>query len=132
MRVGLAHGLGGDVPTSERFYAGGSTTLRGFEQNAVGPVGVDNIPAGGNAVLLLNNELRMPLVRRLDGVLFLDVGNVYPSIKDMSLTDLRESAGVGIRLRTPWVLLRTDYGWVLDPRPGERRSRFYFSIGQAF
>jgi outer membrane protein assembly factor BamA len=132
MRVGLAHGLGGEVPTSERFYAGGSTTLRGFEQNAVGPVGVDNIPAGGNAVLLLNNELRMPLVRRLDGVLFLDVGNVYPSIKDMSLTDLRESAGVGIRLRTPWVLLRTDYGWVLDPRPGERRSRFYFSIGQAF
>jgi outer membrane protein assembly factor BamA/autotransporter translocation and assembly factor TamB len=132
VRVGLAHGLNGDVPTSERFYAGGSTTLRGFEQNAAGPVGVNNVPAGGNASLVLNNELRMPLVRIIDGVLFVDVGNVYPAIKDFSFTDLRESAGVGIRLRTKWILLRSDYGWVLDPRPGEKRSRFYFSIGQAF
>jgi outer membrane protein assembly complex protein YaeT len=131
-RIGLAQGLGGDVPTSERFYAGGSTTLRGFEQNAVGPIGFNNIPAGGNAVFVLNNELRMPLVRMLDGVVFVDIGNVYPKISDFSFTDLRESAGVGIRLRTPWVLLRSDYGFVLDPRPGERRSRFYFSIGQAF
>ena len=131
-RIGLAQGLGGDVPTSERFYAGGSTTMRGFEQNAVGPVGVNNVPAGGNVSLILNNELRMPLVRIIDGVVFLDVGNVYPTIKDFSFTDLRQSAGVGIRLRTPWVLLRTDYGWVLDPRSGEKRGRFYFSIGQAF
>jgi outer membrane protein insertion porin family len=131
-RVGLAHGLGGEVPTSERFYAGGSTTLRGFEQNAVGPVGENNVPAGGNAVLVLNNEVRVPLVRILDGVLFFDVGNVYPTISDVSFTDLRESAGIGIRLRTPWLLLRSDYGFVLDPRPGERRSSFYFSIGQAF
>ena len=132
VRIGLAHGLGGDVPTSERFYAGGSTTLRGFEQNAVGPVGVNNVPAGGNAVLMLNNELRMPIVRIIDGVLFIDVGNVFPTIKDFSFTDVRESAGIGVRLRTPWVLLRSDYGFVLDPRPGEKRSRFYFSIGQAF
>jgi outer membrane protein assembly complex protein YaeT len=131
-RIGLARGLGGEVPTSERFYAGGSTTLRGFEQNAVGPIGVNDVPAGGNAVFVANSELRMPLVRFLDGALFVDIGNVYPTISDFSLTDLRESAGVGIRIRTPWVLLRSDYGWVLDPRPGERRSRFYFSIGQAF
>jgi outer membrane protein assembly complex protein YaeT len=132
VRIGLANGIGGDVPTSERFYAGGSTTMRGFEQNAVGPIGVNNVPAGGNAVFLLNNELRVPVMRIIDGVVFVDVGNVYPTIKDFSFTDLRESAGVGLRLRTPWVLLRTDYGWVLDPRPGERRSRLYFSIGQAF
>jgi outer membrane protein assembly factor BamA len=120
------------VPTSERFYAGGTTTLRGFEQNAVGPVGVDNVPAGGNAVLVLNNELRLPLVRILDGVVFVDVGNVYPTINDFSFTDLRQSAGVGVRLRTPWLLVRSDYGFVLDPRPGESGSRLYFSIGQAF
>jgi outer membrane protein assembly factor BamA len=48
------------------------------------------------------------------------------------LIDLRESTGIGLRVRTPWVLLRVDYGIVLDPRPGEGRSRFYFSIGQAF
>ncbi len=132
IRVGLAHGIGGDVPTSERFYAGGSSTLRGFEQNAVGPIGVNNVPAGGDALLVLNNELRVPLARLFDGVLFVDIGNVFPRLTDFSFTDLRESTGVGLRVRTPWFLIRGDYGIVLDRRPGERHGRFYFSIGQAF
>ena len=91
VRLGLAHGFGGAVPTSERFYAGGSTTLRGFEQNAVGPIGANNMPAGGDALFVLNNELRMPLVRIVDGVLFVDIGNVFARVTDFSLTDLRES-----------------------------------------
>ena len=44
----------------------------------------------------------------------------------------RKSGGVGLRVRTPWVLLRGDYGIVFDQRAGEPRGRFYFSIGQAF
>ena len=132
VRLGLAHGFDGLVPASERFYAGGSTTLRGFEQNAVGPIGPDRIPTGGEALLVINNELRFPLVSILDGVVFADVGNVFARVSDFSFADLRESAGVGLRLRTPWFLLRGDYGFVLDRRPGERRGRFFFSIGQAF
>jgi outer membrane protein insertion porin family len=133
VRVGLAYGIGGgEVPASERFYAGGSTTLRGFAQNAVGPIGEDRVPTGGNALLVLNNELRVPLVSIVDGVAFADIGNVFAKVSNVSFTDLRESAGIGLRLRTPWFLLRGDYGFVLDHRPGERRSRFYFSIGQAF
>jgi outer membrane translocation and assembly module TamA len=53
-------------------------------------------------------------------------------VRDFSFTDIRESVGIGLRVRTPWVLLRGDYGVLVDPRPGEPRSRFYFSIGQAF
>jgi outer membrane protein assembly factor BamA len=132
VRLGLARGIGGVVPESERFFAGGSTTLRGFAQNAVGPIGVDRLPLGGEALLVLNNELRFPLVSIVDGVVFSDVGNVYTRLSDFSLSDLRKSAGVGLRLRTPWFLVRGDYGFVLDHRAGERRSRFYFSIGQAF
>ena len=67
-----------------------------------------------------------------DGVGFVDVGNVFQRTKDFSFTDLRKTAGAGVRLRTKWVLVRGDYGWVLDRREGERRGRFYFSIGQAF
>jgi outer membrane protein assembly complex protein YaeT len=134
VRIGLAKGIGGVglVPRSERFYAGGSATLRGFEQNAVGSIGPNRIPVGGEAMFILNNELRMPLVSIVDGVVFVDIGNVYDRISDISLTDLRKSTGVGLRVRTPWVLLRGDYGIVIAPRPGEPRSRFYFSIGQAF
>jgi len=51
LRVGLAHAPGGTVPFSERFFAGGCTTLRGFEQNAVGPIRADGIPLGGEGIL---------------------------------------------------------------------------------
>jgi outer membrane protein assembly factor BamA/autotransporter translocation and assembly factor TamB len=132
VRLGLARGFGDRVPETERFYAGGSTTLRGFEQNAVGPVGPDRIPTGGEGLLVFNNEVRYPLFRLVDGVGFLDVGNVFDRLTDFDITDLRETAGIGLRVRTPWFLVRGDYGFVLDQRPGERRSRFYFSIGQAF
>jgi outer membrane protein insertion porin family len=132
VRIGVSKGMGTFVPTSERFFAGGSTTLRGFEQNAVGPIGATGVPAGGDAMLLFNNELRFPLISLVDGVTFVDVGNVFQATDDFSFTDLRKTAGVGVRLRTKWVLVRGDYGLVLDRRDGERRGRFYFSIGQAF
>lgn len=132
VRIGLARGFGVGLPRSERFFAGGSTTLRGVAQNALGPIGTDGIPQGGHALLVINGELRFPLVGMFDGVVFSDVGNVFPLVSDISLSSLRETAGVGLRVRTPWFLLRGDYGVLLDRRPGERRSRFYFSIGQAF
>jgi outer membrane protein assembly complex protein YaeT len=132
-RVGISKGMGTFVPTSERFFAGGSTTLRGFEQNAVGPVSVTGVPIGGDAMLLLNNELRFPLISKLfDGVTFVDIGNVFQRTRDFSFGDLRKTAGVGLRVRTKWVLVRGDYGFVLDRRDGEQKGRFYFSIGQAF
>ena len=133
IRVGLAAGFGGGrPPETERFYAGGSTTLRGFEQNAVGPIGADGIPTGGEALFILNNEIRFPLVSIVDGVGFVDIGNVFDRWRDFNLSNLRHAGGIGVRVRTPWFLVRGDYGVVFDPRPGESRSRFYFSIGQAF
>jgi outer membrane protein assembly complex protein YaeT len=132
VRVGLARSIESVLPVSERFFAGGGTTLRGFEQNSLGPVGIDGLPQGGGAMLVINNELRFPLIRIFDGVVFSDIGNVFPTVSDFSLSDLRESAGVGLRARTRWFLLRGDYGILLDRRAGERRGRFYFSIGQAF
>ncbi|MEO7156988.1 MAG: BamA/TamA family outer membrane protein, partial [Vicinamibacterales bacterium] len=67
-----------------------------------------------------------------DGVGFVDIGNLWQRSTNFSLTELRKTAGLGIRVRTKWVLVRGDYGWILDRRTGERPGRFYFSIGQAF
>jgi outer membrane protein assembly factor BamA len=133
VRVGLAKGFGGqEVPLSERFFAGGSNTIRGFEQNSVGPQFFDRTPIGGEAMLVINNEVRHPLVSIFDIAGFLDIGNVYEHVSDMSLGDLRKAAGLGLRIRTPWILVRLDYGFKLDRRPGESIGRFFFSIGQVF
>ncbi|MBY0503618.1 MAG: translocation/assembly module TamB domain-containing protein [Bryobacteraceae bacterium] len=132
-RVGLARGLGGQqLVQSERFFAGGGTTLRGFAQNTLGEKDFLGEPAGGNAVVLFNNELRFPMASIFDGVGFVDLGNTYRRAADFSLSDLRKAAGFGLRIRTPYFLIRLDYGFKLDRRPGESRGGFFFSIGQAF
>jgi outer membrane protein insertion porin family len=131
-RIGLSRGLGGQlIPEAEKFFAGGGTTVRGFAEDELG--GADSFgPIGGNAVFVLNNELRFPLHWIFDGVTFLDIGNVYRRVSDFDITDLRKTAGVGVRVRTPFFLIRADYGFKLDRRPGESGGQFFFSIGQAF
>ena len=132
-RLGVAAGLGGDeVPPSERFFAGGGTSMRGFREDALGPTNFFGDHVGGEAVFLINNELRFPIFSIFDGVSFLDVGNLYSRISDLTLRDLRSTAGFGLRVRTPYFLLRADYGLKLDRRTDERVGTFFFSIGQAF
>ncbi len=121
------------IPMSERFFAGGGTTLRGFSENSVGPFDTTlQQPAGGASVFITNHELRFPLFSMLGGAAFLDIGNVYARARDFNPFSVRKDAGLGLRLRTPWVLLRADYGFKLDRRPGESLGTFFLSIGQAF
>ncbi|MDR0310510.1 MAG: translocation/assembly module TamB domain-containing protein [Acidobacteriota bacterium] len=152
LRLGLASSFGGRNvsfedssgeimrrPLSpERFFAGGGTTMRGFEQDALGPVRRDPntgdllYSEGGEGMFLFNNEIRFPLWSIVNGVLFLDVGNVYERLSDFDFT-LRKSAGAGLRFKIKSIPLRFDYGFKLDKRrPGERGSALFFSIGQAF
>ena len=106
--------------------------MRGFGQDELGPKLESGQPAGGNAVLVLNNELRFPLFWIFDGVTFVDVGNVFPRVSDFSFSDLRGAGGFGLRIRNPFVVLRFDYGLKFERRPGEKAGAFFFSIGQAF
>ena len=107
------------VPLSERFFAGGSNTLRGFETDSVGGLDLSGLHAGGEALLIFNEELTFPIWRSLRGELFLDAGNVYITLSDFDPTDLRSSAGLGFRLETPIGPIRVEYGWKLDRREGE-------------
>ena len=133
VRLGLAAGLGGqELVPSERFFAGGGTSIRGFGQNFAGPLDFLGEPEGGEAVFIANNELRFPVYSIFDGVGFADLGNVYRKVSDFRLADLRKTGGFGLRVRTPYFLLRLDYGIKLDRRPGESFGQLFFSIGQAF
>jgi outer membrane protein assembly factor BamA len=130
-RVGLAAGYGQDLVFSEKFFAGGGNSVRGYRQDGLGPVGVLG-PTGGNALLVFNEELRFPIAWRFRGVGFFDAGNVFAKIGDLSFGGLRAGTGVGLRVVTPFAMLRVDLGTPLSPRPDEGRVRWFFSIGQSF
>lgn len=139
-RVGLASTFADEpplLPLPERFFAGGDYGPRGFPVDGVGPqlVGANGeiYPTGGNAVLLGGAEMRYNVNRSFQLASFVDTGNVYLETRDVSLGNLRWSAGVGVRYRTPVGPIRLDWGYVLDPRPGDvSRSRFHLTIGHAF
>jgi outer membrane protein assembly complex protein YaeT len=110
------------VPISESFFLGGDATLRGFERDELGP---------GEAMLLLNTELRFPLWKSLKASVFYDAGNVYPDLSNIDL-DLRHVLGVGLRLETPIGPLRVEYGAKLDRQDEESKGEVFFAIGSAF
>jgi outer membrane protein insertion porin family len=122
-----------EIPISERFFAGGDTTLRGFSYNTVGPRDpVTNEPLGGQGIFLLNQELRFPLYKAFTGVVFWDAGNVFGDFADWDLGNLRHTLGLGLRVSTPVGPFRVEYGHKMDRERGETRGEVFFSIGQAF
>ena len=130
-RLGLVVGFEQDLILSERFFAGGGNTVRGYHRDSLGPLFFGQ-PDGGNALFVLNQEVRFPIFGVVRGVGFLDAGNVFRLIEDFTLTDLKVGAGVGLRLDTPFGLFRFDFSAPLSEVEEDRKSRFFFSIGQVF
>jgi outer membrane protein insertion porin family len=129
-----------DLPASERFFAGGDTTVRGFSLDRLGTpetITPTGFPTGGNGLIVLNSEVRIAMFRGLTGVGFLDGGNVFSRATRIDIAELRGAAGFGVRYRSPVGPIRVDLGFKLDRRelaPGrlERRSVLHISLGQAF
>jgi outer membrane protein assembly factor BamA len=151
VRLGLAVPFSGsNVPTSQRFFAGGSTTLRGFPVNQAGPqrlvhfcpVGTVStscplitVPVGGNQLFILNSEVRFPIriINNLGGVFFYDGGNVYRGINFRRFVDsYTNTVGVGLRYSTPVGPVRIDVGRNLNPVSGISATQFFITLGQAF
>jgi outer membrane protein insertion porin family len=128
-----------DLPASERFFTGGESTIRGYALDSVGTpetLTPKGFPKGGDAEIVLNAELRLPIRGAIGGVLFIDGGNVFPRASDLDLSQLRGSIGFGARYRSPIGPIRLDMGFKLDRRligtALEPRYAVHFSIGQAF
>jgi outer membrane protein assembly complex protein YaeT len=113
------------LPISERFFAGGATTLRGFRFESAGPQAIleprfpGELPAlvaiGGNALTIFNFELRYPLSRRFRLVPFYDLGNVFPLVSDIRFGGMTNTVGLGVRINTPIGPVGIDYGFLIDP-----------------
>jgi outer membrane protein insertion porin family len=131
-----------ELDTSSRFYAGGDTTIRGFALDAVGvrhdpPQNEDTLdrngfPLGGNGVIILNGELRVPLRTGLQGVGFIDSGNVYQRVTTIDLGEIRTAVGFGVRYKSPFGPIRFDLGFKVKRRPDEHLTAWFVTFGQAF
>ncbi len=137
-RLGIATGLGStaELPASERFFAGGDTTIRGFALDRVGIPGKtldqDGIPIGGNGLVIFNAELRAPVSGGLGVVGFIDTGNVFARASDLDLGMLRSAVGTGFRYKSPFGPIRFDLGFKVNRRPDEKLTAWFVSFGQAF
>jgi outer membrane protein assembly factor BamA len=131
-RAGFVPGDDPQLLLENRFVAGGSSTVRGFSENALGPHGPEGAALGGQAVAIFNQELRFPVWNRLFGGVFYDAGNVFTLARDFDVSALRHSAGAGLRVMFPFGPVRVDWAHVIKPREGEKKARVIFSIGHVF
>jgi len=120
-----------ELPLIERYFLGGRGTVRGYEHDRLGPKGVDNTPTGGNVFGLTNGEFRFLLGKGFGLVTFIDAGNVWRTFDDIS-SDLKYTAGAGLRYKTPVGPVRLDYGHKINRDPGQSAGEVHFSFGHAF
>ena len=145
------------IPEPERFFAGGDTTNRGFALDTLGvrhlppnpytdTIDQDGFPIGGDATVIVNGELRVPVRGGLSVVGFVDTGNVFQSVSQVNLGELRSAVGFGVRYQSPFGPLRVDLGFkthvnqiacALSPGESaqtcfESRPALHISFGQAF
>lgn len=120
----------GIIPFEERFYSGGSSSIRGWGRFELGPSDILNKPIGGKSLLELNAEFRYPIYSIVSGVVFLDFGNVWKNELTYKFDDLRYSSGWGLRVDTPIGPIRLDLA--IPVFEGAARLQYFISVGQAF
>src|SRR5262249_38309575 len=128
-----------DLPASERFFAGGDTTVRGFALDRLGTpqtIDTEGFPIGGNGVVIFNAELRTPVRGNLGVVGFIDTGNVFAHTSDIDFGELRSAVGFGLRYKSPVGPIRLDLGFKVhrEEIAGSREplTALHISLGQAF
>ncbi len=134
VRFGYTQGLSRKdyVPTFDRFYMGGASTIRGYEENSMGPKDEGGIATGGKIMMLGNLEYRRALFWKFGYAVFVDAGNLWFSTKHVNAKDIKLSSGVGLQLFTPVGPLRVDYGRQLPLKESPDTRRFHLSILYAF
>ncbi|MFH1336051.1 MAG: outer membrane protein assembly factor, partial [Candidatus Zixiibacteriota bacterium] len=120
------------VPTFDRFYMGGASTMRGFKENSMGPADETGTPIGGKIMILGNVEYRRELFWKFGYTLFVDAGNLWNRVKDIKLGNFKLSSGLGLQFFTPVGPLRLDYGRQLPVKKSPKSGRFHLSILYAF
>ncbi len=132
--IGSINGISDDnIPTHERFYLGGSGSVRGYEYQLAGDLDSNNRPLGGKSFLQSSFEIRMKVSENFGIVTFLDAGNIFNSTAPVFKKKMFYGTGIGVRYFTDFGPLRLDIGFPLHKRSKIDKSfQIYFGIGQEF
>ena len=132
LKVGVMKPIWGNkiTPIEERFFSGGSMSVRGWQRSLLGPKNAENEPIGGNSLLEGSAELRYPIWNIFSGAVFLDFGNVWTQSFNYNLRELHYAAGFGIRAKTPIGPIRLDIARAIHDV--EKQIQIFLNVGQAF
>jgi len=140
---GMGNGLGGKpLPFYRSYYAGGVTSVRGYDVASLGPRQSDEA-IGGNKRVVMNAELLFPMPGSgMDKSLrlgwFVDAGQVFGPKDDfgryskVSLADLRYSTGLAVAWTSPMGPLKFSIAQPLNDKEGDKTQRFQFTMGTTF
>jgi outer membrane protein insertion porin family len=119
------------VPIYDRLYLGGSNNLRGFRFRDVGPKDEDGEPIGGSAMARFTVEYTFPIVEKIRGAVFYDIGGVGTDRWDFG--SFNSDVGLGVRLDLPIGPVRIDYGIpITSDEFNGGGGKFNFNIGYQF
>ena len=120
-----------DIPVYELFRLGGTSTdgvVRGYDDYSLGPKEPSGYTTGGRSMVVMNAELRIPLVpEQIDLIGFFDAGNSWRSLGRLNLEELYRGAGVGVRINTGVMgIIGLDYGYGFDRDEPGWKPHFQF------
>jgi translocation and assembly module TamA len=130
--VGSAQGASEfDLPPDQRFYAGGSGTVRGYKYQSVGPLFADGNPVGGAAIDAATIEFRQRVWKNIGAAIFVDAAQVGTSSAPFQ-GSLQEGVGIGARYYTSIGPIRVDFAVPVKQPPQGDSFEIYLGLGEAF
>lgn len=120
------------VPIQERFFLGGTNTVRSFQYDGMAPRGSDGSPLGGQVFLQGNAELQFPIVGGFFLAGFVDVGNLTEDFRTLAWDETRVGVGLGSRFYTPLGAINVDYGYNLIRKDGDPIGAWQIGFGFSF
>jgi len=126
-----------EVPCTDRFFAGGTKTVRGYLNNSLGPENSFGDPEGGNFRVVGNFDLYFPTgflydPKRLRASVFTDIGNVYEDISDFDTSELRGALGINVSWITAIGAVTFNFATQYNDKPGDDTESFQFDLGTNF
>ncbi|WP_300429032.1 outer membrane protein assembly factor BamA, partial [Candidatus Thioglobus sp.] len=142
--LGLAKGYSGkELPFFERYYGGGSSSVRGFDFNSLGAKYIDSngnlteTSKGGELSILSGISIISPMnfvsdSKNMRMSAFIDAGGIYEKVNNISFDDLRVSAGVAFSWLTPVGPLGVYAAKPLVKKSGDNTKTVEFTLGTSF